>query len=146
MSTVDQLGNHHRPRGGADGGQFASKGQTPPETSLSEQQWPYPTTEFDDGARAFVDEDGENQTCACGNDSFTNDWVAADASGRISPDSQGSADPAEHTVCPSCGLVYLNEDLFGAAETPARPIARFDLSDPRFREALKAYEASVYGA
>ena len=43
--------------------------------------WPYPTVRVD--GTATVDEEGENQVCACGNDSWTQDWRRADRLGRL---------------------------------------------------------------
>ncbi|MGO1852782.1 MAG: hypothetical protein ACTH0V_05165 [Microbacteriaceae bacterium] len=97
--------------------------------------------------RATVNEDGEDQVCECGNNTWTNDWMAADRDGRIDPDAQGSSEPDEHTVCPDCGLVYRNADLFSAAETGGAPaVARYDVSSTEFRRDHDRYQQEIYGA
>ena len=85
--------------------------------------WPYPTVRVD--GTATVDEEGENQVCACGNDSWTQDWRSADRLGRLAFDAAGSADPDEFAVCPVCGRVYPNAALFHGA---AAAVARYEIT------------------
>lgn len=103
--------------------------------------WPYPTAPVD-GA-ATIDEEGENQTCACGNDSQTSDWCHADYLGRLTWESEGSSDPSEFAVCPICGRVYPNAVLFEALEVAA--VARYDTNSPPFTCALAQYNRDAYG-
>lgn len=106
--------------------------------------WPYPTVPVD--GNATIDEDGDNQTCECGNDSLVEDWRSADRSGRLSFAASGSFDPAEFAVCPSCGRVYPNAALFDTGSGPVAAIARYDLSSPTFIAALAWYDHEAYGA
>jgi hypothetical protein len=106
-------------------------------------KWPYRTVDVD--GSASVDADGENQTCACGNDSATQDWRAANQQGHLTFEASGSSDPAEHAVCPVCGRVYLNADLF-ADDRCAEAVARYDTADPRFVAALVHYDHDAYGS
>lgn len=104
--------------------------------------WPYPTVPVD--GIAWTDVDGEDQVCECGNSSLSYDWCAADAAGRLSADSAGSSDPAEHAVCPVCGRVYPNGELFSGLPTHA--IARYDTGSGEFTAARLSYERATYGA
>lgn len=105
-------------------------------------RWPYPTIAADGSARTDVD--GDNQVCECGNDSHSYDWYAADGEGRLCAEAMGSPDPSEHAVCPQCGRVYLNEDLFSGRAAPA--VVRYAVDDHEFRSALRVYEREAYGA
>ncbi|ARJ07639.1 hypothetical protein GCM10010988_40430 [Cnuibacter physcomitrellae] len=91
---------------------------------------------------AVADVDGENQTCACGNDSYAADWYAADSEGAITFDSSGSTNPDEHTLCPACGRLYRNTDLFTGT---AAAVARYDTHSPAYLAALEQYERDAYG-
>lgn len=102
--------------------------------------WPYPTVRVD--GIATVDENGENQVCACGNDSATHDWRSADRHGRLTFDAAGSSDPDEFAVCPECGRVYSNRELFASGHVPA--VARFDVDTDDFIEALALYDRLAY--
>ena len=104
--------------------------------------WPYRTVVVD--GFAVVDDDGENQVCACGNDSATQDWRHADTLGRLTFEASGSGDPAEHAVCPVCGRIYLNASLFNPGESIAA-IARYDVTDPGFLSDLAMYDRDAYG-
>ena len=104
--------------------------------------WPYVTVAVD--GVAVVDEDGEDQVCACGNSSLTEDWRHADRWGRLSFESSGSSDPAEFAVCPVCGRVYSNALLFVSLVVPA--VARYDVQDAAFAAALALYDRQAYGS
>ncbi len=95
--------------------------------------WPYRTVRVD--GQATIDDDGENQTCACGNDSWTQDWHHADRDGRLTFDASGSSDPDEFAVCPACGRVYPNGALFEGGVVPA--VARYKISSAEFGEAAR---------
>ena len=97
--------------------------------------WPYPTVRVD--GIATVDEDGENQVCACGNDSATQDWRSADRHGRL------TFDPDEFAVCPVCGRVYRNAALFQGA---AAAVARYEITSAEFTAALRRYDHDAYGS
>lgn len=103
--------------------------------------WPYPTLIVD--GQATVEDDGENQVCECGNDSWTQDWRHADRDGRLTFDASGSSDPDEFAVCPVCGRVYVNGALFGGGVVPA--VARYEISSAEFVEALRLYDRDAYG-
>ncbi|MGA6128936.1 MULTISPECIES: hypothetical protein [unclassified Microbacterium] len=103
--------------------------------------WPYPTVRVD--GTATVDEEGENQVCACGNDSWTQDWRSADRHGRLAFDTAGSADPDEFAVCPVCGRVYPNAALFHGA---AAAVARYEITSAEFIAALQRYDHDAYGS
>lgn len=105
-------------------------------------RWPYPTVLAD--GQATVEDDGENQVCECGNDSWTQDWHHADCDGRLSFDASGSSDPDEFVVCPVCGRVYPNSALFGGGIMPA--VARYEISSAEFVEAARRYERDAYGS
>ncbi len=105
------------------------------------ERWPYATVSVD--GQAVIDEDGENQACACGNDSWTEDWRHADRFGRLSFDSSGSDDPEEYAVCPVCGRVYSNAQLFVSLVVPA--VARYDVTGAEFVAALERYDRVAYG-
>lgn len=98
---------------------------------------------------AYIENAGENQICECGNDTLINDWYGADRNGRIDPSCQASADPEECTVCPSCGAIFRNRDLFALVDgVVAFAIAHHDLHDlhdPEFRAARSAAALAVYG-
>ena len=106
--------------------------------------WPYPTRTVRGSAQ--VDSDGENQTCACGNDSRSEDWRHADRTGRLSFDASGSFDPAEFTVCPVCGRVYSNAQLFDATDEGVPASARYDVHSRPFMTALAQYNREAYEA
>lgn len=103
--------------------------------------WPYPTVPVD--GRAVVDEDGEDQVCECGNSSWTEGWAQADRFGRLTFAAAGSSDPAEFAVCPVCGRVYPNGELFEGA---AVAVARYDVASGVFVAALAQYNRDAYGA
>lgn len=105
--------------------------------------WPYPTVPVDGTAQ--VDEDGENQTCACGNDSMTQNWCHATRDGQLRWMPEGSVDPEEFAVCPICGRVYPNAALFTAQGGTAAACARYDDSSTLFRAAVAQYERAAYG-
>ncbi|WP_104132321.1 hypothetical protein [Cryobacterium sp. M91] len=107
-------------------------------------EWPYPTVSVD--GNATVDDDGENQLCECGNDSWAEDWRHADRDGNLSFEASGSSDPAEFTVCPVCGRVYTNLSLFDARAVAAAAVAQYDVSSPLFAAALARYDRDAYGA
>lgn len=104
--------------------------------------WPYPTVRVD--GIATVDEDGENQVCACGNDSAAQDWRNADRYGRLTFDAAGSSDPGEFAVCPVCGRVYPNAVLFRGAAVEA--VARYEITSAEFIAALRRYDHDAYGS
>lgn len=104
--------------------------------------WPYPTVVVD--GKATVEDDGENQVCECGNDSWTQDWRHADRDGRLTFDASGSSDPDEFAVCPVCGRVYANGALFKGDAASA--VARYDVSSPGFTAALRRYDQDAYGS
>ncbi len=104
--------------------------------------WPYPTVDVD--GQATVEDDGENQVCECGNDSWTQDWRHADRDGRLTFDASGSSDPDEFAVCPVCGRVYANGALFKGDAASA--VARYDVSSPGFTAALRRYDQDAYGS
>lgn len=103
--------------------------------------WPYRTVHVD--GQAAIEDDGENQICECGNDSWTQDWRHADRKGRLTFDASGSSDPNEFAVCPVCGRVYPNSALFGGGIVPA--VARYEISSAEFVEALRRYDRDAYG-
>lgn len=107
-----------------------------------ERAWPYPTVPVN--GEATVDEDGDTQTCACGNDSWALDWRHATQDGRLQWMPNGSLDPAEFAVCPSCGRVYANGDLFDAQTGGAAAIVRYDTSSAEFVEGLSQYDHDAY--
>lgn len=104
--------------------------------------WPYRTVRVD--GQATIDDDGENQTCACGNDSWTQDWHHADRDGRLTFDASGSSDPDEFAVCPACGRVYPNGALFEGGVVPA--VARYKISSAEFVEAARRYKRDAHGS
>lgn len=143
-SAVRQLRETHHRRRARHACNGAAAAQVRPRRdlmSVHRQRWPHPTLPVD--GFAVVDPDGENQTCACGNDSATQDWRHADQLGRLTFEASGSDDPAEHPVCPVCGRVYLNAGLFEAGETVAA-IARYDVTDPGFLGELAEYDRNAY--
>lgn len=95
--------------------------------------WPYPTVPVN--GKVTIDEEGENQTCECGNDSWTSDWRHADHDGRLTVMHDGSADPAGFAVCPGCGRMYSNATLFTAADSTAPATARYDTTSAEFGRA-----------
>ncbi|CAD6016161.1 hypothetical protein [Agreia sp. COWG] len=101
----------------------------------------YPLASLPNDGVAITDEDGENQTCPCGNDSQAADWVPADTTGAMTFEASGSSNPAEHTVCPECGRLYRNADLFTGA---AAPIARYDVTSAAFTAALAQYNRYAF--
>lgn len=108
------------------------------------QDWPYPTRSVRGSAQ--VDSDGENQTCACGNDSHSEDWRHADRTGRLSFDASGSSDPAEYAVCPVCGRVYSNAELFNPVDGEVPATARYVVHSRPFMAALAQYNREAYKA
>lgn len=110
--------------------------------SETERAWPYPTVPVN--GEATVDEDGDTQTCACGNDSWALDWCHATREGRLRWMPEGSADPAEFAVCPLCGRVYANSDLFEARDRTASAIARYETNSAEFIEELSGYNRAAY--
>lgn len=108
-----------------------------------EREWPYPTVPVD--GSVFVDEDGENQVCECGNDSWTNDWMHADRNGLLTLRPDGSADPDEFAVCPTCGRVFSNAELFELADSTAPAVARYDTTSLAFTAASAWYQSEAYG-
>lgn len=95
---------------------------------------------------ACATNEGENQVCSCGNDTLRLDWIAADRTQRPSPASAGSSDPHEHYICPKCGSIYRNGDLYDAQDDqPVYAIAQLDLADEATRAAIAAYDTMVYG-
>ena len=105
-------------------------------------EWPYPTVPVD--GNVTVTDDGDNQVCACGNDSRAEDWRQADRDGRLTFEASGSSDSAEFTVCPVCGRVYTNLALFDANAGAAAAAARYDVSSPAFATALARYDRDAY--
>lgn len=110
--------------------------------STSASGWPYPTLLVD--GEITVDEEGENQTCECGNDSQTECWCHATSDGRLSWMADGSSDPSEFAVCPVCGRVYPNETLFEAQGSTVAAIARYDTTSAGFIEDLRRYSHVAY--
>lgn len=108
------------------------------------RNWPYPTRAARGSAQ--VDDDGENQRCACGNDSHSEDWRHADRTGRLTFDASGSSDPAEFAVCPECGRIYSNAQLFDPIDGKAPATARYDVNARAFRTALAQYNRAAYEA
>lgn len=106
-------------------------------------RWPYPTVRAD--GEASVDEDGETQTCECGNDTWTQDMRHATRDGRLQWMPDGSADPEEFAVCPLCGRVYSNDALFDAQGGTAPAIARYDVTNSAFIADLTRYGQDAYG-
>lgn len=100
----------------------------------------YPVVDAD--GCAAVDVDGENQTCACGNDTYAADWYAADSTGAVTFWCSASTNPDEHTLCPVCGRLYRNADLFADNATA---VARYDTHSPAYLAALEQYERDAYG-
>lgn len=135
------------PRSGT--GRFAEKHNSAPAGTLlmAPPVAAYPTVPFDTAAAARLEDEGENQVCACGNDSTATGWRAANAAGRLSPDDLGDDDDNGHNICAACGLVYRNGDLFGMEEhgATAAAFARYDISDPTFQLELARYDHVVYG-
>lgn len=129
-------------------GKFTGRVPAQPAEQLTpeSQAWtpPYPTVADVDG-HATVENDGDNQICECGNNTYSEDWVAADRNGQMSADSAGSSDPDEFTICPECGRVYTNADLFDAMDTPAPAFARLDTRSAAFIAALEIYNREEYG-
>lgn len=104
--------------------------------------WPYPTVLVD--GEITVDDEGENQTCECGNDSQTKNWCHATSDGRLSWMADGSSDPSEFAVCPVCGRVYPNLTLFEARRIAAAAIARYDTHSAQFIDDLSRYNHAAY--
>lgn len=104
--------------------------------------WPYPTVPVD--GEAYVDEDGDTQTCACGNDNWSQDLRHATSDGRLLWMPEGSADPDEFAVCPLCGRVYPNAALFVAQGGTAPAVARYDVSSADFIRDLARYGQDAY--
>lgn len=111
--------------------------------SSMKREWPYPVVQVD--GSVYVDEDGEDQVCECGNDSWTEDWMHADSAGNLALRPNGSADPAEFAVCPVCGRVYANCDLFTLSDSRAPAIARYDTTSEAFARARDWYQSNAYG-
>lgn len=107
------------------------------------KRWAYPTVPVD--GEASVDEDGETQTCACGNDTWAQDMRHATCEGRLQWMSDGSADPDEFAVCPLCGRVYSNAALFDAQGGTAPAVARYDVTNSPFIADLARYGQDAYG-
>ncbi|WP_404435168.1 hypothetical protein LG322_08430 [Microbacterium aerolatum] len=110
--------------------------------SEKDRAWPYPTISVD--GDAIVDEDGDTQTCACGNDSLSFDWRHATQDGRLRWMPDGSSNPAEFAVCPVCGRVYANGDLFEAQHGPVAAVTRYDVNTAAFKTALTQYDRVAY--
>lgn len=110
--------------------------------SETERAWPYPTVPVD--GKATVDEDGDTQTCACGNGSCALDWRHATQDGRLQWMADGSSNPAEFAVCPVCGRIYANGDLFGAQAGSVAAIARYDTRSAESIEDLSQYDHFAY--
>lgn len=144
MNTTEFHALHPTHLAGAPGaGKFANKDHPDGQADLTlATPSAYPTSLTSVDGTARVTEDGENQTCECGNDSETDDWAAADRNGHLNPDSLGSGDEEEYAVCPDCGRVYSNADLF-KGDAPA--VARYDTNSAEFKSALADYNTAVYG-
>jgi len=91
----------------------------------------------------FVDDEGEDQTCSCGNSTRSGWWAAGDATGTPSLDAVGSADCNTTIICPHCGLVFRMGDTELGKSTP--PIARFDITDDAFSDALEQQHWQMFG-
>lgn len=144
MSTTWDEKQHPR----ATSGRFAERAGSAPELALvAAQLSAYPQLAVDQTAdRLTISDDEETQTCACGNDSLVDDWYAADSTGRLDANLAGSSEPDEHTCCPTCGLVYRNEDIFEGAQAGSVPaVGRFDVASPTFREDRDRYSRDAYG-
>lgn len=105
----------------------------------------YPTAPVSPGDTATVALEGELQECVCGNHTRADDWAAADRNGVITFAAAGSANEDDHAVCPSCGRVYRNADLFLADLIPAAAVARYDTTSPEFVAAIARYNRDAYG-
>lgn len=112
---------------------------------MTEEQrvWPYPTITAD--GDATVDEDGDNQTCECGNDVWSSDWCHASSDGHLRWMTNGSTDPEEFAVCPVCGRVYANAGLFKAQGRSTAAVARYDVNSDAFKAAVFEYVSAAYG-
>lgn len=105
---------------------------------MSGRSWPYPTLPVRGSLTVGVD--GKNQRCACGDDTHSSGWNHADATGRLTFAAFGSSDPDEFAVCPSCGRMYSNADIFQAAYGIATAIARYDVNSRDFNAARAQYD------
>lgn len=111
---------------------------------MTEKSWPYPTVPV--RGSLTVNSDGEKQRCACGNDSYAQDWNHADLNGQLTFAASESSDPAEFAVCPSCGRVYSNADLFQSKDGIVAAVARYDVNARVFMAARVQYDREAYAA
>ncbi|WP_193597864.1 hypothetical protein [Microbacterium sp. YJN-G] len=111
---------------------------------MTERSWPYPTVPV--RGSLTVDSDGENQRCACGNSSYAQDWNHADQTGQLTFEASGSSEPEEFAVCPSCGRVYSNADLFQSDDGIVAAVARYDVNTRVFKAARVQYDREAYTA
>lgn len=109
----------------------------------AQSTWPYPTVPAD--GEASIDDDGENQTCECGNDVWASDWCHATSDGKLRWMTNGSSDPEEFAVCPVCGRVYPNVGLFQAQGGSTPAVARYDTRSEAFKTAVIEYASAAYG-
>lgn len=94
---------------------------------------------------AHITDDSENQVCGCGNDTYSNDWCAADADGHLNPAHAGTERLDLTTVCPTCGAIYSNTALMTAEpHTPIAAIGHRDLDSTAWRLELADYNRSLY--
>lgn len=94
-----------------------------------------------------MDVNGEKQRCACGgSDLYVQDWAYADLTGRLTFAASGSSDPAEFAVCPRCGRVYSNADLFQSEDGVVAAVTRYDVNAPVFMSARAEYDREAHAA
>ena len=106
------------------------------------ESWPYPTVPV--RGSLTMDSEGENQRCACGDVSHAQDWNHADHTGRLTLAASRSFSPDEFAVCPSCGRVYSNADLFRSDDGVVAAVARYDVNARVFRAARVQYDREAY--
>lgn len=108
------------------------------------RSWPYPTVAVHGSLTVANDDD--SQRCACGNGSYAQDRMHADPTGQLTFAASGSSRPDEFTVCPSCGRVYRNADLFHSDDGVVAAVARYEVSAPVFRAACTQYQREAHTA
>ena len=111
---------------------------------MTGRSWPYPTVAVH--GSLTVDSDGDSQRCACGNDSYAQDRMHTDPTGRLTFAASGSSDPDEFAVCPSCGRVYCNADLLQSDDGVVAAVARYEVSARVFIAARAQYQSEAYTA
>lgn len=111
---------------------------------MTDRSWPYPTVPV--RGSLTVDSDGNNPRCACGHDSGSQYWAHADRTGRLTFAVCETSDPDEFAVCPSCGRVYSNADLFHSDDGVVAAIAQYDVNARVFKAARVQYDREAYAA